>query len=268
MKNSRTVLAFMAVALLMIPAVGNAEVVEYDFLTTATITVDGGSPLVVNNANLSLIVDWTTVDYGGPVTAAEGEILSIVASISSDATNSSGEPAENIFGTAILNDDTPSTLVPYFSTRGFDTTHVADAEAELSALGTSYFDFTNAITVTDPFGLNPIFGGPFIVGTAVLMDLATTTYTEQYTDYSFAMDADGTGEVYAFTETVFNSYYFEDLSDPTIFDFGWESVQISYQLGQLQPPTVVPEPATATFVGLGLAVLTLRRVRASRHGTQ
>lgn len=234
--------ALTAVALVIIPGVARANMIyQYDFLTTASIAVDGSAALTVNNATLSMIVDWTSIDNSGLMTTATGEIVSILASIPANATG---------FETALLNDGTISNLTPYFTTLGFGTSMVADAASELSALGTTFHSFANDISALDPFGLNPIFGGTFILGSAYEDDL---TYRDR--NYSFQMDADGTGGVYAFTEEVASSFFNFPLDE-----FGTESASISYEVGQLV--TVIPEPSTMGLLGsLGAAMLCSGKTR-------
>ena len=237
MKNRHAVLALITVAFAMMPGIVHADSVQYDFLTTASIAVDGGPAVSVNNATLSLIVDWTT-----------GSISSISAAIPSNSTG---------FETALLNDNTASSLLPYFPTLGFNTTLVSDADAELFALGASFYSLTNDITATDPYGPNPIFGGAFITGSAAQEDF-DTTFTALYRYYSFQLISDGTGGVYAFTEELTNTYL------DFLFDIvATESVSISYQVGQLTNVTPlaapVPEPATAVMIGIGMAGLLARR---------
>ena len=248
-KTNRVMLALVTVALLSVAGVARAATIQYDFATIASIAVNGDPAVSVNNALLSFIVDWDSIDNSGPTTTASGTITSIFSTIPSNATG---------FETALLNDNTASSLSPYFTTLGFNTTLVSDAETELSTLGTSFYSFPNAISASDPFGLNPIFGGLFNNGSATEDDL---TYRDR--NYSFQMSADGTGGLYTFTEEL-SSVYLDLLSD----DFGEESVSISYEVGQLvSTPAVVPipDPATLTLLGFGI-IAAVRRRRKSLLG--
>jgi hypothetical protein len=136
---------------------------------------------------------------------------------------------------------------------------VPGADAELFALGTSFYSFTNDITATDPYGPNPIFGGAFITGFAGQEDF-DTTFTALYRDYSFRLVSDGTGGVYAFTEELMNTYL------DFLFDIvATESISISYELAQLtgittiSMPTPVPLPGAAVMIGIGMAGMVARR---------
>lgn len=254
MKNRFAVIVLAVVAPWLIPGSIWADMIQYDFWTNASIVYDGGASgsydfASVDNTMLSLVVDWTNIDYSGPDVLATGVIRSITASIPYDPLN--GTPITS----ALLNDTTGSNLPSPFTTLGFGTTLTSDAAADLADLvptGFSYFD--NAISAIDPFGVNPIFGGPFIVGSATQGDILFDP-PQLGRDYFFELLGDGTAGTYAFTETVINSYL--DLA--SVIDS--ESANIVYE-GELLHVTPVPEPSSmAALCCLGAGLFSSRKSR-------
>ncbi len=244
----RGIKALVVAALLFQGAAARAATIQYDFSTIASIAVNGGTSVSVSNTLLSLIVDWDAIDSSGPTTTATGSIVSLFATIPANSTG---------FDSALLNDGTPSSLSPHFSTLGFNTSLISGLEADINAFGTSTFSFSNTIAASDPFGLNPIFTGLLVEGVAE--GEASDLFT--FRNYSFEVDADGSGGFYAFTEELTNTYI-DLLQDLT----GTESVSIRYQVGQIVHDTtaVVPVPAVAGLGLLGMGLVSaLRRKKKS-----
>lgn len=245
MKKRLLIGVAVALGTQFVPGAARALTIQYDFLATASIAVNGGGPTSVNNAALSFTVDWTTIDSGGPVTTATGAITSISAFI---APNASG------LESALLNDTTSSALSPYFNFLGFGTTDVAAARDEMLALGTTFSSYGNEISALDPFSLNPIFSGSFLDTSATREDFDLLTVLDR--NYGFHLTADGSAGYYSFSEEMSSTFL-----DLLLGADGTESGSIHYEFAQLisATGTPVPEPASVLILGLGIAGLAVRR---------